>query len=46
MELYEFKASLVCKGSSRKARSTERNPVLKRIERKKGKEHDYIQLML
>jgi hypothetical protein len=35
--IYEFKASLVCTVSSRTARATQRNPVLKKAKKKKNK---------
>jgi hypothetical protein len=36
-QISEFKASLVSRVSSRTARTTKRNPVLKNQKRKKGK---------
>jgi hypothetical protein len=42
VELWEFEASLVCRVSSRTARATQRNPVLKnrKEERKKGRKEE------
>jgi hypothetical protein len=37
MDLYKFKASLVYRVSSRKAETTQKNPVLKNQTKEKGK---------